>query len=52
VTKIAEGLLDGPTLRDVLRAVDAVDIEVDDRGVVANCNTPEALQEAIRWLSS
>ncbi|HOC42216.1 MAG TPA: NTP transferase domain-containing protein [Thermoanaerobaculales bacterium] len=34
----------GATLRDLLRTVEAVDVAVDDPGVVANCNTPEALR--------
>ena len=40
------------TLRDVLQAVDRVDVDVPDPGVVANCNTPERLQEALQGLSS
>lgn len=51
---VAETLVDGsatgPTLRDVLRSVDAVDVAVDDPGVIANCNTPEALAEALKSL--
>jgi CTP:molybdopterin cytidylyltransferase MocA len=31
-----------PPLRDVLRELDCVDVEVADRGVVADLNTPEA----------
>jgi len=38
----------GPTLREVLHEVDAFDVEVDDPGVVTNCNTPEALSEALK----
>jgi CTP:molybdopterin cytidylyltransferase MocA len=45
---IVRGEFSGPTLREVLREVGAVDVEVDDPGVVANCNTPEALGEALR----
>ena len=45
---ITSGDFDGPTLREVLREVGATDVEVDDRGVVANCNTPAALSEALR----
>ena len=41
----------GPTLREVLRSVGAVDVEVDDPGVVANCNTPEALRDALRSIN-
>ena len=35
-------------LLEVLREVGAVDVEVDDPGVVANCNAPEALELALR----
>jgi hypothetical protein len=41
-----------PTLRDVLRTVEALDVPVDDLGVVSNCNTPEALREALVRISS
>jgi CTP:molybdopterin cytidylyltransferase MocA len=41
------GDLTGPTLREVLKAVGAVDLEVDDPGVTANCNTPAALLVAL-----
>ncbi len=44
--EIAAGHLPGPTLREVLRAAPAHDVPVDDRGIRANCNTPEALIEA------
>jgi len=47
-SSIVRGESPGPTLRDVLREVGAVDVVVDDPGVVANCNTPEALEEALR----
>ncbi|MCK5378055.1 MAG: NTP transferase domain-containing protein [Acidobacteria bacterium] len=43
---IAEGRLPGPTLREILRAAPARDVSVDDRGIRANCNTPESLLEA------
>jgi CTP:molybdopterin cytidylyltransferase MocA len=43
--------LPGPTLREVLRSVGAVTVEVDDPGVVANCNTPESLREALKLRS-
>lgn len=36
------------TLRDVLHSVVCVDVAVDDPGVLANCNTPERLAEALR----
>jgi CTP:molybdopterin cytidylyltransferase MocA len=35
------------TLRDVLHAVARADVEVQDPGVVANCNTPGRLREAL-----
>ncbi|MDX2438511.1 MAG: NTP transferase domain-containing protein [Acidobacteriota bacterium] len=44
---IIRGDLSGPTMREVLRAVGATDLEVDDPGVVANCNTPAALSAAL-----
>ena len=51
---VAESLvrrvLQGPTLREVLYAVEARDLEVDDPGVIANCNTPEALASALTRL--
>ncbi len=45
--RVAGGDLPGPTLREVLRAVRAVDVPVDDPGIRANCNTPEALRRAL-----
>jgi CTP:molybdopterin cytidylyltransferase MocA len=36
----------GITLRDVLHAAIIDDVDVDDPGVTANCNTPEALAAA------
>ena len=47
VETIEEGKLIGPTLREVLRSVEAVDVPVDDPGVITNCNTPEALATAL-----
>lgn len=44
---ISSGRLSGPTLREVLRGAAAVEVAVDDSGVVANCNTPERLRDAI-----
>lgn len=44
--KILDRRLPGPTLREVLKAARAVDIEVDDPQTRANCNTPQALAEA------
>ena len=43
---VVAGWFRGPTLREVLKASRAVDAVVDDPGVRANCNTPEALAEA------
>jgi CTP:molybdopterin cytidylyltransferase MocA len=43
---VARGEVGGPTLREALRAVGAVDVEVEDPGIHANCNTPEALATA------
>jgi len=45
--QVAAGVLVGPTLREVLRAVGAHDVVVHDPGVRANCNTPETLREAL-----
>ncbi len=44
---IVAGRHAGPTLREVLRDAGAVDVDVDDPGVTANCNTPEALAAAL-----
>ena len=46
------GDFDGPTMREILRAVGAIDLEVDDPGVTANCNTPAALSEALKAANS
>ena len=48
---IVDGGLAGPTLREVLRVVGATDVEVDDPGAIANCNTPDALQRALTAIS-
>lgn len=45
---VVSGALPGPTLREVLREVGAADVEVDDPGAVANCNTREALERALQ----
>ena len=45
---VARGDVAGPTLREVLHAVKALSVPVDDPGVVANCNTPETLASALR----
>jgi CTP:molybdopterin cytidylyltransferase MocA len=50
--RVVDGELAGPTLREVLRAVGAVSVVVDDPGVRANCNTPEALAAAWRVSAS
>ena len=50
VESMMDGELQGPTLRQVMYAVEARDLEVDDPGVVANCNTPEALAAALARL--
>jgi CTP:molybdopterin cytidylyltransferase MocA len=47
VELIIDGTLTGPTLREVLKSVNAVDLPVDDPGIMANCNTPEALARAL-----
>ena len=47
---IASGEASGPTLREVLREIGAVDVEVNDSGAVANCNTPGALAQALAVL--
>ena len=44
---IVNGTLTGPTLREVMRSVDAVDVPVADVGVISNCNSPEALAKAL-----
>ena len=45
--RIARDEITGGTLRDILATVGWVEVAVADPGVVANCNTPEALR---RWL--
>lgn len=45
--EVASGRHPGPTLREVLASVATRDVPVDDPGVRANCNTPEALQRAL-----
>lgn len=49
---IAREKISGATVREVLGAIGAVDVEVDDPGVVANCNTPKALRDAIDLVNS
>lgn len=48
---IAGGAATGPTLREVLRSIGAEDVEVEDLGTVANCNTPDALASALESLA-
>ena len=48
--RVARDERTGVTLRAILRAVGAVDATVDDPGVVANCNTPEALRSWLKRL--
>jgi CTP:molybdopterin cytidylyltransferase MocA len=48
---IVSGELPGPTLREVLRSVNATDVPVDDVGVITNCNTPDALRDALRIIA-
>jgi CTP:molybdopterin cytidylyltransferase MocA len=48
--EIAAGAHPGPTLREVLHAAAAVDVAVDDPGILANCNAPEVLAAAWRSL--
>ena len=49
---IAREKIGGATVREVLGAIGGVDVAVDDPGVVANCNTPDALREAINIVNS
>jgi CTP:molybdopterin cytidylyltransferase MocA len=44
---IASGEMSGPTLREVLREIGAIEVEIDDPGATANCNTPDALARAL-----
>lgn len=44
---IAHERLAGSTLRAILGSVGTVEIAVDDPGVTANCNTPQALRDAL-----
>jgi CTP:molybdopterin cytidylyltransferase MocA len=49
---VVDRRLAGPTLREVLRTVGAVAVEVDDPGATANCNTPDALARALAQLGA
>jgi CTP:molybdopterin cytidylyltransferase MocA len=42
--QVAREVLGGANLRDIIRSVGSVDVPVDDPGIHANCNTPEALK--------
>jgi molybdenum cofactor cytidylyltransferase len=44
---VVDGRLPGPTLREVVKAAGWVDVAVEDPGVRANCNTPEALEAGL-----
>jgi CTP:molybdopterin cytidylyltransferase MocA len=46
--QIAREQLRGDNLRDIMRTVGVVDVVVDDPGVIANCNTPAALRDALQ----
>jgi molybdenum cofactor cytidylyltransferase len=52
---VAEGIareeLGGGNLRDIIRTVGSVDVQVDDPGIHANCNTPEALKSHLEKMS-
>jgi CTP:molybdopterin cytidylyltransferase MocA len=48
VDQLRFGELEGRNLREALRSVARIDVRVDDPGVIANCNTPEALRTALR----
>ena len=43
--RVAREQLVGRDLRDILKTVGVVDVAVEDAGVIANCNTPEALRD-------
>lgn len=43
--QVAREQLRGENLRDILRTVGVADVEVGDPGVIANCNTPDALRD-------
>lgn len=48
---VASGRQAGPTLREVLAWAQARDLDVDDPGIRANCNTPEQLRTALDLLN-
>lgn len=45
--RLATGATAAANLRDAMKAAGRCDVEVDDPGVVANCNTPEQLAAAL-----
>lgn len=47
VEQLVSGTSAPATLRDAMKAAGRRDVEVDDPGVVANCNTPEQLASAL-----
>ena len=47
---VARGTLGGPTLREAIKAVGALDLTVSDAGVRANCNTPQTLKDNLEIL--
>ena len=52
VAALVDGSEPGPTLREVLVRAGAATVDVDDPGVVANCNTPAALASAMEAVDS
>lgn len=47
VDQLKFGELEGRNLREALRSVARVEVDVGDPGVIANCNTPAALAAAL-----
>jgi CTP:molybdopterin cytidylyltransferase MocA len=45
--RIVSGELPAATLRDAMKAAGRRDVEVDDTGILGNCNTPEQLAAAL-----
>jgi CTP:molybdopterin cytidylyltransferase MocA len=45
---VARGDLGGPTLREAMKEVGAIDVPVNDAGINANCNTPETLKDSLK----
>jgi len=45
---VARGDLGGPTLREAMKVVGAIDVDVDDPGIKANCNTPQSLEDNLK----